>query len=127
MPLVKIEMTKGNSKEFLLKFMDIVMETVVEVLQLPQDDRNIRLLEYESELFTMKPPYKYIIEISLFEGRTDETKRNLYKAIADNLEKTTKINRTELFILLNDQPKINWGVRGGLAASDIKLNFKTDI
>lgn len=127
MPLVKIELAKGNSKVFLKTMLQTVMDTVVEVLQLPDDDRNIRLLEYDAELFTMKPPYKYIINIDMFEGRSEETKRKLYKSLAAYLQEKLKIDPTHLFVLLNEQPKINWGVRGGIPASDIKLDFKVDL
>lgn len=127
MPLVKIELAKGNSTVFLKTMLQTVMDTVVDVLQLPNDDRNIRLLEYDNELFSMKPPYKYIIGIDMFEGRSEETKRKLYKKLASNLQEKLGINPTHLFVLLNDHPKINWGVRGGIPASDIKLNFKVDL
>lgn len=127
MPLVKIELAKGNSKEFLKTMLQTVMNTVVEILQLPDDDRNIRLMEYDSELFTMKPPYKYIINIDMFEGRSEETKRKLYKSLAANLQENLNIDPSHLFVLVNAQPKINWGVRGGIPASDIKLDFKVDL
>lgn len=127
MPLVKIETIKGRDRKFLLLLMDSVMNSVQSVLALPADDRNIRLIEYEQELFIMKTPYKYIIEITLFSGRSAETKKTLYKSIVNTLEEKININKGEVFIVLNEQPPENWGVRGGIAASDIKLDFKIDI
>jgi phenylpyruvate tautomerase PptA (4-oxalocrotonate tautomerase family) len=127
MPLVKIELQKGNSKEFLVSFMNTTMDCIQTVLKLPANDRNIRLSEFDSHLFTMKPPYKYIIEISLFSGRTIDTKRTLYSFLSETLVNKLEINKNELFMLLNEQPKDNWGIRGGVPASDIALGFKVEV
>jgi len=32
-----------------------------------------------------------------------------------------------VFIVLNEQPRENWGIRGGIPASEIGLGFKVDI
>ena len=47
------------------KLVKMVMDSVVEILKLPSNDRNIRLIEYKSDFFQMKPPYEILIEISL--------------------------------------------------------------
>jgi len=65
--------------------------------------------------------------VSLFAGRSVETKRNLYKLITTTLQEQLTIGKEEVFILLNEQPKENWGIRGGVAACDIDLGFKVDI
>ncbi|MES2031978.1 MAG: hypothetical protein V4477_22595 [Pseudomonadota bacterium] len=33
----------------------------------------------------------------------------------------------EIKIVLNEQPLENWGVRGGVPASEIELSFKIDV
>ena len=75
----------------------------------------------------MKPPYRYIIEITLFSGRTVETKRKLYQTIAESLAAKTGIDINSIFIVLNEQPMENWGVRGGKAACDIDPGFNVKI
>ncbi|MPM06082.1 putative protein.1 [bioreactor metagenome] len=127
MPLVKIETIKGRDRKFLLLLIDSVMNSVQSVLALPADDRNIRLIEYDQELFVMKEPYKYLIEITLFSGRTLNTRKALYANIVSTLEEKAGIRKEEVFIVLNEQPPENWGVRGGTAASDIILDFKVEI
>ena len=67
MPQIRIDVKVGNSKEFLKIFMDVTMTGVQEVLQLPENDRNISLMDFDPELFSTKPPYEFIIEIMLFE------------------------------------------------------------
>lgn len=127
MPLVKIDIEKGQSREFLLSLMDLTMNCVKEGLKLPQDDTNIRLTEFEPGFFRMKTPYRIIIEISMFAGRSVEAKRNLYQLITNTLFEKLAVEKTHVFILINDQPKENWGVRGGVAACDLELGFKVDI
>lgn len=126
MPTIKIELREGRGIESLLKLKNSVMDSVVEVLQLPDDDRNIRLIEYKHDYFQMKPPCQILIEISLFKGRTTETKRKLYKTIVDSLS-SINIEKEEVLIFLNEQPLENWGVRGGFSADEIDLGFNVDV
>jgi 4-oxalocrotonate tautomerase family enzyme len=127
MPLVEVNIAKGKDKNHLLQLMNETMNSVQQILQLPEDDRNIRLSEYDADLFQMKAPYKILIQIDMFLGRTVETKRKLYKLLVDNLNNKLQIDPKEVFILINEQPRENWGVRGGVAASDIQLDFKVEV
>jgi len=127
MPLVKIEIAQGRELTELLRLKELVMSTVVDVLQLPTDDRNIRISEYRPEFFSMKAPYEILVEIILFSGRTIEIKKRLYQQLAENLENHGICPKENVFIVLNEQPMENWGVRGGKIASELKLNFKVDI
>lgn len=127
MPLVKVNIEKGKSKKFLAELLHCIMDCVQQSLKLPPDDRNIRLCEFEKDMFFMKQPYSIIIEISLFAGRTIDTKRKLYQSLVSVLSEQLKLKKEEIFILLNEQPKENWGIRGGIAASDIDLGFKVEV
>jgi phenylpyruvate tautomerase PptA (4-oxalocrotonate tautomerase family) len=127
MPTVKVELLAGKDRSELIKIRNLVMDSVVEILQLPADDRNIRLIEYQPELFQMKSPYELLIEISLFAGRTKETKRNLFQTIVDRLEANGLMEKKKVFIVLNEQPAENWGVRGGIPADEIDLGFRVEI
>jgi phenylpyruvate tautomerase PptA (4-oxalocrotonate tautomerase family) len=111
----------------LLKLKELVMNAVVDALQLPADDRNIRICEYKPELFNMKSPYEILVEITMFSGRTTETKKKLYQNITSSLEQNEICSKQNVFIVLNEQPQENWGVRGGIPANEVKLNFKVDI
>jgi phenylpyruvate tautomerase PptA (4-oxalocrotonate tautomerase family) len=127
MPLVKIELATGRDMQTLITIRDLVTKAVIETLQLLPNDSNIRVMEYAPELFQMKPPYEILVEISMFSGRTKETKTKLYKTIVDNLDKNGIIEKEKVFILLNELPKENWGVRGGIPADEIELGFKVEI
>lgn len=127
MPAVKIELKKGLSTDKLIKIKETVMNTVVNVLQIPENDRNIRVLEYEPHLFEMKPPYEMLIEIAIFKGRSDETKKKLYKSIVTNLDDNNLISKDCILIFINEQPKENWAGRGGISADEMKLEFKVEV
>ncbi|HAN00681.1 MAG TPA: tautomerase family protein [Marinilabiliales bacterium] len=127
MPLVKVELQKGYDRLKLIKLREIVMSQVVQTLQLPENDQNFRLIEYEPDFFQMKPPYKVIIEISLFSGRTPKTKKLLFQNLVQQLETHQLFERKEVFILLNEQPIENWGVRGGIPANELELGFIVEI
>jgi phenylpyruvate tautomerase PptA (4-oxalocrotonate tautomerase family) len=127
MPTVRIELMTGRDKQTLMKIKNLVMDSVVESLQLLPDDRNIRVIEYQPDLFQMKPPYEILIEISMFSGRTKETKRKLFKTIVDILEIGCSIDKRKVLITINEQPLENWGGRGGIPANEMDLGFKVDI
>jgi phenylpyruvate tautomerase PptA (4-oxalocrotonate tautomerase family) len=127
MPLVKIELKIGKEKDTLIKIRDLVMDCVVESLELPADEKNIRLMEYPDEFFQMKSPYEILIEITLFAGRKKETKRKLFQSIVHTLQNELGIEKEKVFILLNEQTLENWGVRGGIPADEVALNFRINI
>ncbi|HQN94053.1 MAG TPA: tautomerase family protein [Prolixibacteraceae bacterium] len=123
MPVVKIELIKGKSKEFKRIFMDTVHESMVETLKIPANDKNIRLMDYDADCFDTKPPYQYFIEIIMFSGRTKETKSKLFRSLVDKLHDKLNIDPQSVFIVINEQPTENWGIRGGISASDVQLDF----
>jgi phenylpyruvate tautomerase PptA (4-oxalocrotonate tautomerase family) len=127
MPTVKIELATGKDHQSLIRMKDLVMEAMIESLQLPFNDRNIRIVEYAPGMFEMKPPYEILIEISMFSGRTKETKKKLFQAITANLEANGLAGKETVLITLNEQPLENWGVRGGVPADELDLGFKINI
>lgn len=127
MPTVKIELLAGRDKQSLIRIRDLVMDSVIESLQLPPDDRNVRLIEYQSDFFQMKSPFEILIEISMFAGRTKDTKRKLFRTIVNNLESGGVLAKEKVLITLNEQPLENWGVRGGNPADEVDLGFKVDL
>jgi len=127
MPTIKIELKKGKERDTLILIKDTVMNAVIDSLQLPKDDRNIRLLEYDEDFFQMKSPYEMLIEISMFTGRTKDTKRKLYHTIVHQLDSAGLIAKEKIFILLNEQIPENWGVKGGVPADEVSLGFNVNV
>ena len=67
-----------------------------------------------------------IIELSIFEGRTVETKKELIKLIFSKVKKYTKIEIQDLEITIFETPMTNWGIRG-LPADELALNYRVKV
>jgi phenylpyruvate tautomerase PptA (4-oxalocrotonate tautomerase family) len=130
MPLVKIEILEGKPQEHKKAILDGVHQALVDTLMIPDSDRFQRLYELPLSDFEFPPDRSEnvtIIEITMFKGRTLETKTALYQAIVDNLENKPGITGFDVMIILLEPPLENWGVRGGKPASEIDFGFKIDI
>lgn len=130
MPLVKVEILKGKTQEYKLSILDGIHKALVESLGIPDDDRIQRIYELDKDNFEF-PPNKSenfcIIELTIFAGRTNETKKKIFSAIVNNLEKSPGIKRTDVLIVINEPSLENWGIRGGIPASEANLGFKVDV
>ncbi|WP_028980193.1 tautomerase family protein [Sporocytophaga myxococcoides] len=127
MPVTEISIAKGKDKDFLLQLIECIHSVLVQTLQIPEEDKNLRLIEFDPALFYSKKPYEIFMQITLFKGRTTETKKLLYQNIVQELDKKLSIDKNTVFIILNEQPLENWGLRGGQIASDIIIGFNINI
>lgn len=120
MPAVKIEIGNKWKIETAIAIKNIVMAEVKYAFELKSSDRNIRVVRYDQDLFELKDPYEIFIEIDMVEGRNEDFKRNLYTNIVTAIENRTLFKKENIFIFLNEQPAVNWGVKGGIPFSDFK-------
>jgi phenylpyruvate tautomerase PptA (4-oxalocrotonate tautomerase family) len=65
-----------------------------------------------------------VIEISLFQGRSPTAKRALYAQIVRDVAKLRRIDPAAILILLREEPRENWGMRGGRCAADIEFPYR---
>ena len=122
MPTVKVEMIKGKSTAYKHALLDGIHQALVDHFKVPQENRIHRIYELDKENFKLnasKTNDFVLIELTVIQGRSFEAKKNLYKAIADNLTSALGIAKTDILIILNEVPADNWGVRGGVPASSI--------
>ncbi len=64
--------------------------------------------------------------IDLFTGRSLDAKKALYQAIVRNLE-PFGIPGDQIKVLLREIPAENWGIRGGVPASEVELGFEVNV
>jgi phenylpyruvate tautomerase PptA (4-oxalocrotonate tautomerase family) len=129
MPLITLESRRGLAPDLKRKLFDVVHEALVTCFRIPDHDRAQRLVEYAPEDFEIPPGRGEaftIVTIVAFAGRSVDAKRALYQMIADGFE-SAGIPRLDVFIVLNEAPRENWGLRGGVIATDIDFAFKLDV
>ncbi|MFJ4285716.1 tautomerase family protein [Paenarthrobacter nicotinovorans] len=67
-----------------------------------------------------------IIEISMFEGRTEQAKRNLIADLFARIESEAGIKPHSVEITITETPRVNWGIRG-VNAADLSLNYQVNV
>jgi 4-oxalocrotonate tautomerase len=122
MPFVRIELRKGRTAEQRRAISDAVHASMVEAIKVPPLDRFQVVTEHEAEGFVYDPTYLdiqrtdglVIVQITLNAGRTVEARQELYKTIADKLEKLG-VRRQDVFVNLVETQKENWSFGNGIA------------
>ncbi len=129
MPLVMIEMREGRTAAAKKALLDAVHDALVAAFEIPDDDRQQRVLEYPAENFEV-PPGKsadhLLITIDAFPGRSTQAKSKLYAGIVARLEALGTDPR-DVLIVINEPPLQNWGIRGGQSAANVDLGFALDV
>jgi len=129
MPLAKIEVRKTWPPAQVQKIIEGVYLAQRETLQIPEHDRQIRFIEHRPEHFHVplgKSENYTLVEITIFAGRSINAKRTLYQSIVKNLG-VVGIAPEDIFIVLNEVALENWGIRGGVPASEVDLGFKVNV
>jgi phenylpyruvate tautomerase PptA (4-oxalocrotonate tautomerase family) len=126
MPLVEIQVVKGRTAPAKKALFDAVHNALMDALKIPDDDRLQRLVEHDSDDFEVPSPTFTIVKITMFPGRSDAAKGELYQAIVGNLGELG-IPPNDVFIVLEEPPLDNWGIRGGVPASEVELGFEREV
>jgi len=108
-----------------------VTRALSEALRAPAEDPSVRLVEYPASQFSIPYPDRHsdryaLVEITMFAGRSMDTKRRLYQEIIAALE-PFGVPADDVLIVLHEPPMHSWGVDGGVPASEIDVGFKVDI
>ncbi|KAF0218443.1 MAG: hypothetical protein FD174_2904 [Geobacteraceae bacterium] len=129
MPIACIEVRKKWSRQDKYLMIQALHASMVECLRIPEHDKFIRLREYQPEDFVVPPgctESHVLIEISLFSGRSLDAKRALYEAIVSRFSEFG-VSKGDIRIILYEVPQENWGIRGGIPASEVDLGFKVEV
>ena len=128
MPTVAIEVRREYTAEQEIEIIDAVHAAMIECLKIPLGNLNTRLIAHKPHRFTApgKTDRFTIVSIDLFQGRSLATKRALYRAIVRNLGQLG-IPADHIKTVLREHKRENWGVRGGVPASDVDLGYEVHI
>ena len=123
MPLVRIDLVEGKSQEYRQKVGEIVYQTLLDVLSVPNHDRFQVITEHSKSGLSFDRDYLGVhrsddcifLQIALNSGRSVELKQRFYKAVTDNLHAGVKLRREDVFVNLVEVPKENWSFGNGEA------------
>jgi phenylpyruvate tautomerase PptA (4-oxalocrotonate tautomerase family) len=123
MPLVRVDLLEGKTPEYRAQIGQIVYRAMLDVLNIPKDDRFQIIAEHPKAGLLFDRDYLGIhrsddcvfLQITLNSGRTVEMKQRFYKTVADGLHETLKLRREDVFISLVEVSKENWSFGNGEA------------
>ena len=129
MPNATIEVRRRYTPTEESGIIDAVHAAMMQGLKIPEWDKTVRLVVHEPHRFPETPEKgeRYtLVEIDLISGRSLEAKKALYQAIVKNL-KPFGIPGDQIKILLRESPAENWGIKGGVPASEVDLGFDVKV
>jgi len=107
---------------------EVIDSCVVDALRFPADKRAHRFFPLSAEDFFYpagRTERYTIIEISMFEGRTVETKKRLIRLLFERLQHELGIAVSDVEITITETPKQNWGFRGS-PGDEIGLTYNIE-
>jgi len=128
MPSVRIvtgQWAVGREAELI----EAVHSAMVSAIRIPDWDRDVVMDIYDGHrriIPTGKSERYTRIDIELFSGRSLAARRALYLALVQNLGRLG-VPEMDIKTVLIEIPPENWGLRGGLPATEIHLGFEIKV
>jgi len=131
MALAGIHILEGRTVDEKHAMVIAVRRALSEALRAPDEDPMVRLAEYPEEQYTIPYPARHsdrfvLVEITMFAGRSVETKRRLYDALVRRLG-TAGVPPDDVLIVLHEPPMHDWAVNGGTPANEANIGFDVEI
>ena len=123
MPFVRIDLKRGKSPEFRKTLGEIVYQAMIELINVPQDDKFQVITEHDRDEMNFAESYlgnRYsddvvFIQITLNAGRSVEMKKAFYKRIVDDYQAKLQGRPDDIVINLVEVAKENWSFGHGIA------------
>ena len=120
MPLIHINLRAGKPETYRQAIFDGLYRAMREALNVPEDDQFMTMTEHEAANFRTGTAYGVArsddvvyIRIIVFDTRTAEQKKALFKRTAELLGKDPGIRPEDIFITILPSAKENWSVGHG--------------
>jgi phenylpyruvate tautomerase PptA (4-oxalocrotonate tautomerase family) len=107
---------------------DAIHAAVVGALKLPKAKRFHRFIALEPDCFVTPADRTIdytIIEVSMFEGRSTEAKKNLIRHLFRNVA-SVGVSISDLEITITETRQANWGIRG-VPADELHLGYPVNV
>lgn len=118
MPIVQIDVSDSRSAEERRAISDGVHRAFVDVVGIPDGDRFHIINVHPAQELLADPQFLGVkrkdvifIQITLVRGRSDQTKRNFYRAITANLAEVRSVRPEDVSVVLreNERADYSWG------------------
>jgi 4-oxalocrotonate tautomerase len=121
MPLVRITVASGLSKQTRRALGDAAHKVLVEVAKAPAEDQFQVIEELPAENLIFSPSYMGIphrapiafVQVFMNVGRTVEVKQALYASLAAALSAAGGFQKEDVIVNLVEVPRENWSFGGG--------------
>ena len=128
MAQVKIFARRAHLERVRAALSDSIHRVLQETLGLPADKRFHRFLALDDHDL-IHPPDRgegyTIIELVMFTGRTDATKRACLRRLMAEVPAATGIPVDDLEIVILESPRANWGIRGRVG-DELQLTYNVE-
>lgn len=107
----------------------VIHSCAMDALGMPEDKKAHRFIHLDKDDFIMpggRTEAYTILEISMIEGRSPETKKKLIRLLFDRIQEQVGITHMDLEICIYESPSCNWGFRG-MHGDEIKLNYEINV
>jgi len=129
MSQIKIYGLKDSLKYYQAELSNAIHKAVVQALAYPVDKKFHRFIGSDQSefIFPADRSSNYtIIEISMFEGRSVEVKKNLIRLLFKYIEQEVGIAPQDVEITIFETPKYHWGIRGQ-CGDQLALGYKVAV
>jgi phenylpyruvate tautomerase PptA (4-oxalocrotonate tautomerase family) len=129
MAQIKIYGLREQLKSRRAKLSAVIHSCAVDALGLPPDKRFHRFLPLEQADFIFpegRSDDYLIIEISMFEGRSIETKKHFISLLFERIYEELRIGVDDIEITIFETPRHNWGIRGK-HGDELELSYKVTV
>ena len=123
MPLIHISLRAGKPEAYRQAIFDSLYRAMREALDVPEDDQFMTITEHDAANFrygascfgVVQSDDLVYIQITVFNTRTTEQKKALFRRAVELLGKNPGIRPEDVFVNVLEAAKENWSVGHGLA------------
>src|ERR1700716_2692701 len=122
MPLLHISLRTGKPEAYRQAIFDSLYRAMREALSVPEDDQFMTISEHDAANFRYGSAFGIarsddlvFIQITVFDSRTVEQKKKLFRRIAELLAESPGLRPEDVFVNVVEAAKENWSVGNGVA------------
>ncbi len=123
MPRLQISLRAGKPEAYRQAIFDSLYRAMRETLDVPEDDQFMTITEHDAANFRYGASYLGIarsddlvyIKIIVFDTRTSEQKKALFRRIVELLGDSPGIRPEDVFVNVIEAAKENWSLGNGVA------------